>query len=284
MHKLFSLLLIFLLILLEAHAQDIPYGNNPAAGHYLEVDSTKLYYEVYGEGPPLLLLHGDFYGYIDEFSEYIPLLSKHFKVIATAKRGHGKSEIGNALFNEERYARDALAILKQEGIDSATVMGFSSGGNTALYLAAYYPARIKAVVAMAAGINSTYYRPEAIIEMRNLTYPALKKESPRFFAGREQLMPQPERFDELLQKLKKVWLAPYFMDSTKVNAISKRVLIVGGDTDDYYKVENFVYLQASIPHAQLAIIPGCTHVGLLSRPGMVKDIVLPFLLNTATLQ
>lgn len=262
----------------KLHSQRIAYGNNEQAAHYLKVDdSTRLYYEIYGDGPPLLLLHGDFYGYIDEFSDYIPLLSKYYKVIAPAKRGHGKSEMGSSAFNDERYARDILAILKQERIDSISVLGFSSGGNTALYLAAYYPKYIKKVVAMAAGINSRFYKPEAVSEMKGLNYPTMKKSALKFFLSREALMPEPERFSELLEKLKTVWLAKSFMSEIKVRSIKSKVLIVGGDSDNYYRVENFIYLFNIIREAKLAIVPSCTHVGLLERPAIITDFVLPFL-------
>ena len=82
-----------------AQAQDkaatIPYGANPAAGHYLRVDDANIYYETYGSGgTPLVLLHGGLYGYIEEFGDLIGELSKHRRVIAIATRGHGKSELG----------------------------------------------------------------------------------------------------------------------------------------------------------------------------------------------
>jgi pimeloyl-ACP methyl ester carboxylesterase len=263
---------------MKLQSQPISYGSNVQAAHYLKVDdSTKLYYEIYGEGAPLVLLHGDFYGYIDEFSEYIPLLSKAYKVILPAKRGHGRSEMGNSPYNEERYANDVLAIIKQEGIDSTSLIGFSSGGNTALYLAAYYPYHIQKVVAMAAGINSRFYKAGAVAEMKSLDYTSMKKKSLKFFLSREALMPQPGRFGELLEKLKPVWLAKNFMAESKVRSITSKVLIIGGDSDDYYRVENFTYLHKTIMGSKLAIIPSCTHVGLLERPSIINNYVLPFL-------
>src|ERR1700733_6529945 len=73
----------------------IRYGDNPAAGHYLQGGDAKIFYESYGRGgTPLLLLHGCLYGYIEEFGGLIEEVSKHRRVIATATRGHGKSELG----------------------------------------------------------------------------------------------------------------------------------------------------------------------------------------------
>ncbi len=67
--KIVSILL--LVVSVNARAQDVPYGNNPAAGHYMNVDGTKIYYEIYGEEKPLVMLHG-VYGYIDEYRPFIP--------------------------------------------------------------------------------------------------------------------------------------------------------------------------------------------------------------------
>src|SRR5437868_3365635 len=88
------LCLSFFLFIQYGFAQSIPYGNNPETGKYLTVGDTKIYYEVYGKGEPLLLLHGGVYGYIDEFEYLIPKLAEKFQVIAVATRGHGKSYIG----------------------------------------------------------------------------------------------------------------------------------------------------------------------------------------------
>src|ERR1043165_2247513 len=88
--KLMMILGVSLLAcVLTTNAQDIPYGNNPAAGRYVDVGDAKIYYEVYGKGHPIVLLHGGVYGYIDEFSPFIPkLVAADFKVICIGTRGH----------------------------------------------------------------------------------------------------------------------------------------------------------------------------------------------------
>src|SRR5690349_18739075 len=93
--KLTACLLILLGCVTSIQGQNIPYGDNPKAGKYVQSGDARIYYEVYGEGPPLLLLHGGYYGYISEYEPYYPDLTKNFKVIAVATRGHGRSEIGH---------------------------------------------------------------------------------------------------------------------------------------------------------------------------------------------
>ena len=82
----------------STQSQAIPYGNNPQAGHYFNVGDAKLYYEVYGKGKPIVMLHGGVYGYISEFEPFINRLSESYQVICIATRGHGKSEIGKEPF------------------------------------------------------------------------------------------------------------------------------------------------------------------------------------------
>ena len=117
----------------STQGQKIPYGSNEAVAHRVDVGDAKIYYETYGEGPPLLLLHGGLYGYIDEFSAQIPVLSQHFKVIAVATRGHGRSEIGTKPYSYRLFADDARAILQRETDQLAIVIGFSDGARCVLH-------------------------------------------------------------------------------------------------------------------------------------------------------
>lgn len=272
-------LLAFFILGCWVMAQTIPYGNNPATGKYLDVGDTKLYYEVYGAGKPLLLLHGDTFGYISEFDQYIPLLASHFRVIAVGMRGHGKSEIGKAAFSYALFAKDAVAVLNNETKDSATVVGFSAGATTAYYLAAYYTGKIKRVVAMAGALDKTNYRIGKIEEMKKLTGDDYEKMLPELVNERKALMPKPNSYNELIEALKISWLQPIYINKGKAAAIKCPVLIVAGDKDNYQPVESFVKVYRLIPGAQLAIIPGYSHVDLIRDPKMFSAIIMPFLLQ-----
>jgi len=87
----------------------IPYGANPKAGHYIQSDDAKIYYEVYGKGQPLVILHGGIFGSTYEMGRFIDSLSKRFMVIAVSTRGHGKSEMGNVEPSYEQKAKDVKA-------------------------------------------------------------------------------------------------------------------------------------------------------------------------------
>lgn len=238
---------------------------------------AKLYYEVYGEGRPLVLLHGGFFGYIDEYAPYISDLSKDFKVIAVATRGHGKSEIGTKEYTEKLFAEDVLSVLNKETKDSATVIGFSSGAITALYLAAHYPERIRKVICLAGSLNNKFKQPGIIDEMKRLTYKDYKAKYSAFFNQREKLMPQPERAAEWLQKMIPMWVADTMVEEEKARLIKCNTLIVAGDRDDYNSVEGFVHMYRTIPNAKLAIIPNCNHTCLIFNKSVMANVVMPFL-------
>lgn len=273
------LVVTFIFVGFLVFAQSVPYGNNPKAGKYLTVDHTKLYYEVYGSGSPLLLLHGDTYGYIDEFSAHIPVLQKYFKVIAVGMRGHGKSELGSTPYTYKLFAEDAMAILNQEADAPAAVLGFSAGAITAFYLAANYPEQIAKTVAMGGIIDSAGYQPLVIDELRNLTGQDCENRLPNLVASRKKLMPKPDSYDELIGYLRNSWLQPIYVDEPKVATIQMPVLIVGGDRDKYISLEALLEIHQLIPNSQLAIIPDCGHVGLILKPMVLSDIVLPFLVG-----
>jgi len=110
--------------------QHVPYGNYPEAGHYVQAGDARLYYEVYGKGEPIVLLHGGIMGYIDEMAGFIEKLKPDYQVIAMATRGHGKSEIGSAPITYELKANDVMAMVNAVTKEKFTILGFSDGAYT----------------------------------------------------------------------------------------------------------------------------------------------------------
>jgi pimeloyl-ACP methyl ester carboxylesterase len=124
----------------------VPYGNNSAAGHYVTVNSVKIYYEVYGTGPALLLLHGNG-GSIARGGCQIEFFAPKRRVIAVDSRGHGKSDDGPGALTFEQQADDFIAVLDAERVDRADVFGHSDGGILALELGIRHPNRVGKIVA-----------------------------------------------------------------------------------------------------------------------------------------
>ena len=130
-----------------------PYGNNEKTGAYATAsDGAKIYFERYGTGAPVVVLHGGLVGSTAEMAEFIDHLRQTHEVIAISTRGHGKSEVGTATPTYAQKAADVLTVLKTAQIDGrADLLGFSDGGYTALAFAAAYPDRAAKIVAIGAG-------------------------------------------------------------------------------------------------------------------------------------
>src|SRR5579863_851463 len=145
--KLLIGLLICLLassIWLPARAQ-ITYGDNPAAGHYLATRGIRLYYETYGQGEPLLMLHING-GSINVFSNQIPFFAKNYRVIAVDSRAHGKSVDAGDSLTFEQMADDFNALLDSLHLQHCDVIGWSDGGISGLLLAIRHPDKVKKLV------------------------------------------------------------------------------------------------------------------------------------------
>ncbi|HEY5748560.1 MAG TPA: alpha/beta hydrolase [Chryseolinea sp.] len=270
---------LFLLLgcLTSIQGQDIPYGDNPKTGKYVQSGDARIYYEVYGDGPPLLLLHGGYYGYISEYGQYFPDLIKNFKVIAVATRGHGRSEIGHTPMTHRLFAQDAVTVLKNEKIDKALVMGFSDGAVTGNILAAEYPQHVIKLVSMAGALNVTNQHPSALQHTWNISGKNEEQNLPDFLKDRKKIMPEPQRFAEWVDMLKNAWLEPVSLSEEKAATIKCPVLIVAGDRDDYTRTDGFVAMYKLLPNAQLLLLPNSDHVSLILNPPMLRDFIIPFL-------
>ena len=270
----YSLVLILLAFLgtFNLHAQKIPYGNNPETGKYFQSDGAKLYFEVYGSGDPLLLLHGGVYGYIDEFEGLIPELAKNYQVICLATRGHGKSEVGDEAYTYLQRATDAQNLLDHLGIEKAVVVGFSDGGFSALKLAAQYPKRVTKVVAMGVGDLPADRKKEA-----NYSEKSLMAQSGAYFQGRKKIMPEPERWGKSLEMLNHLYNED-ILSQESLGKIQAPALLINGEKDDYYTPESFETCFGYIPNAQKVLVPGCGHVILYCNFPLVLESIQAFLL------
>ena len=273
----YLIILFFILIISNGTAQDVPYGNNDKTGKYVQSEDAKIYYEVYGKGEPLLLLHGGYYGYISEFEMYLPELIENFKVIAVATRGHGKSEIGTQKMSYDLFAEDALRVLKQEGVDEVSVLGFSDGGIAGTVLTAKYPAKVKKLVCMGAGFNAGHYKTKALQEIWEMDTQFEVNNLPQFLEDRKKIMPEPERFLEWIEMLKHVWMEPEVLSNEAISGIDCPVLLILGDRDNYIRLEAAIEMYTLLPNSQLFILPNSEHVDLIFNPEMLRNTVIPFL-------
>ncbi len=255
--RYFSLLFIITIINVQAQTGKIEYGNNPGAGHYAEVNGIKLYYETYGTGKPLIMLHGNG-GSIQAFRNQIPFFEKYYKVIAIDSRLQGKSGGNPDTISYDLMASDFNALMDQLGIDSAYVLGWSDGGIDGILLALKYPSKVKMLAVSGANTvpDSTAIPYKDILTTRDYVEHDITA-SKTDIALNKMMLYQPNiPFDSL-------------------GKIHCRVLVMAGD-HDIIKPEHTLKIFQSIPHAELCIFPDSNHGVLQQHPKLFNEIVYNF--------
>ena len=258
------------------YGAEIQYGNNSQVGKFQQVGDAKIYYETYGSGAPLVLLHGGLFGSIAEFKKFIPTLSNNFKVFAVATRGHDKSEIGTRPFSYKQFADDVASIIAHNETEPAAILGFSDGAITAYNIAAFYPDLVSKMVVIGGGLSTSDYQPDGLKWVEDFDGAKL---SPKFIKRKQANMPEPGRWLEFTSQLKQAWSQEQFVPESKVSGILAPTLIVGGDKDDFMHINSFVRQKALLKNSELLILPNTGHINSLQNEESFNQFVLPFLLR-----
>lgn len=230
----------------------IPYGNNPQVGHYVQSKDAKIYYEMYGQGQPILIMHGGLFGSTVEMADFIDKLKENYQVIAISLRGHGKSELGSEPVSLEQRANDAMTVVNAVTKDSLLVLGFSDGGFSSYKLAAMYPERVKKMVVIGAG---ELYPGAAEFKFTGKQAMTFDK---AFFEQQLKLMPEPNRLEDLFAGVNACY-SNLTVGKDLLGSIKCPVLVMAGDRDDGNPVERVVSAARFIPKHQISIIPNTTH-------------------------
>jgi|GEM_PF-169815 len=232
----------------------LAYGNNRPAGHYQVANGVKLYYETYGQGAPLLLLHGNGES-INSFRYQIAELARYYQVIAVDTRDHGHSAATRGVLTYDLFADDVLALLDALHLPAAHIVGWSDGGNTGLSLALRHPARVKSLVTMGANLTAD----SSAIDGRLLRY------------VQQASHHGPQRARRL-----NALMATYpQMPAAALAALRVPVLVLAGEKD-VIKEAHTRLIAASIPGAQVRILPGLTHYAPQENPALFNQVVLDF--------
>lgn len=230
----------------------IPYGNNSKAGKFAQTKDAKIYYEVYGKGQPVVLLHGGLFGSTIEFADFIDKLKVNYQVIAISTRGHGKSELGTESMNLEQRASDAMAVIDAVTKEKVTVIGFSDGGYAAYHFAKMYPEKVKKMIVIGAGELKPRDREF------NFTADMALKMDKTFIEQQQKLMPEPNRLDEMFTELC-AYYNKLTISKELLSAIKCPVMVMAGDNDGGNPVERVVSAARYIPKHQISIIPNAGH-------------------------
>jgi pimeloyl-ACP methyl ester carboxylesterase len=248
---------------------DIAYGTNQAVGKYAEVNGIKMYYEEYGQGKPLVLIHGNG-GSILHMGYQIQYFSKYYRCIVADSRAHGKSAVGNGRLTYEVMADDWAALLDHLKIDSAYVLGWSDGGILGLLLAIHHPKKVSKLAAMGANLqpdsSAVYSWVVPILEnMNKLTDSMISAKN------------KSQNWDVMKKHLDLLSNQPH-IPLQELHKIACPVLVMGGDKD-VIREEHTTEIYQNIPKAHLCIFPGETHMIPVTDPDLFNATVSRFLKN-----
>ena len=232
----------------------VQYGHDKSRGKFYDIRGFKMYAETYGQGAPLLIIHGNG-GSIKDFIYQIPYFDKKYKLIIADSRAQGNSTDKGDSLTYEMMADDYAALLDAMKIDSAYVIGWSDGGINALLLAIRHPEKVKRLASTGANLApDTTAVPKEVWDIALPTYIALKEKTSKTAQEKNEY------------KLMRLLAEQPHIPLTDLQKISCPSLIIGGD-HDVIKEEHTMLIFKNIPKAYLWILPGSGH----STPVFYKD-------------
>ncbi|MBA3426454.1 MAG: alpha/beta hydrolase [Rubrobacter sp.] len=262
----------------------------PAQGQtgYAPVNGLDLYYQIHGEGEPLILLHGGV-GAIEMFGEVLPMLAEGRQVIGVDLQAHGRTADVDRPMAFEAMADDVAALIEHVGFGKADVMGYSLGGGVALRTAIQHPEVVRKLVLVSTPFKRDGWYPEVRAGMEQMGLEAAEpmKQTP-MYGLYSAVAPRPEDWPVLLTKLGELLRQDYDW-SGEVEEIETPTMIVAGDADSVrtsHAVEFFELLGggrqdagwdgSGMSDARLAILPGTTHYDIFASPALAAAVA-PFL-------
>lgn len=248
------LVFLFLITSISIYSQQkktipaINYGNNAKNGKYIATRGIKIYYETYGKGEPLLMIHGNG-GSISNFKYQIAFFQKHYKVILADSRAQGKSIDTSKTLNYEMMADDMNALLDSLHIKSTYVIGWSDGGINGLLLTIRHPDKVKKLAITGANLipDSSVFNPEGVALIANWSS-NLKVE-------------KQDLASKNAKKLIDMMNVEPNIPLTALQKIVCPVFVIGGD-NDMIKPSHTLQIFENIPKAYLWIIPASGHATL----------------------
>jgi pimeloyl-ACP methyl ester carboxylesterase len=239
---------------------------------YAPVNGLQLYYEVHGSGRPLVLLHGGLMTIDLNFGPMLKPLAASRQVIAVESQGHGHTADTGRPMTIEALAADVVALLDHLGIAQADLFGFSLGGLVACAIALGAPARVGKLILASADVHRPPGRESPPLGQDRLPTPA------DFQAWRDAydaVAPDPAHFDEFAAK-NSAMVHQFAGWTGELRSLRAPALLIFGDRD-FTPLPDVIEMFELLPNAQLAVLPGTTHVGVTRRPGEVLALITPFL-------
>jgi pimeloyl-ACP methyl ester carboxylesterase len=260
----------------------------PIKSGHAAVNGVNYYYAVYGQGEPLLLLHGGL-GQIEMFGPNLAKLARTRQVIGVDLHGHGRTPLGNREISLVDMGNDMAGVLKQLGHSKVDVLGYSMGGGVGFQFAVQHPQMVRRLALVSAGYSRDGFYPEMLPQQAAVgAAMAEQMKATPMYQSYVAIAPRPEEFPKLLDQMGALMRQPYDF-SPEVRKLSMPVILIFGDSDMYrpeHIVKFYQLLGGGLKDAgwqrehmsqnRLAIIPNVTHYEMGLAPELV-DTALPFL-------
>jgi pimeloyl-ACP methyl ester carboxylesterase len=224
-------------------------------------NGISIHYAVYGQGSPVILLHGGLANG-DYWGSQIQALAPHHTVIVMDSRGHGRSTRDSRPYGYDLMADDVVALMDGLKVPKADIVGWSDGGILGLDLAMRHPGRVGKVFAFAANTLTS-----GVVDgvETNPTFAAFIERAGREYETRSAT---PKEYPAFVEQISKMWASEPNWTDAQLRAISVPVLVVDGDHDEAIKRQHTEYIAATIPGAGLLILPNASQFAFLQDPGM----------------
>ena len=253
---------------------------------YVSVNGLEMYYEIHGSGQPLVLLHGAFSAIGTSFGSLLPELVKTRQVIGFELQAHGHTADIDRPLSMDSMADDVAAAIKELGFESADVFGYSMGAGVALRVAIRHSEVVRKLILAAVTYTFSGIQPGLMEGLGNMT-PEMMHGSP-WHDEYMRIAPHPEDFAKLFSKKTEMDRQTKDIPAESIQAIRSPTLLIIGDSDlvrPEHAVEMFRLLgggifgdtPAGLPDSQLAVIPGASHVSVISRTELLIPMIASFL-------
>ncbi len=241
-------------------------------GEYATVNGIRMYYEVHGTGPALVLLHGGA-GNGMQFEKQLPDFVPHFRCIVPDLCGQGRSTDRAAPLTYHAMAEDVVALLDQLHVDAVDLMGWSDGGVIGIDIAIHHPERLRHLVTFGANFTPDGLNPADVHWNQTATADSF---GAGMRTGYQRLSPEPENYEQVMNKIIALWLNQPNFTLEQLHSIRTPTLIAAGE-HDVVRTDHSQALAAAIPGARLWIVPGASHSAMQEHPALVNKTVLEFL-------
>ena len=244
----------------------------PESG-YIDAGGVRTYYEARGAGDPVVMLHGGF-ATIETWEAQAAALAERYRVFLPERRGHGRTPDVDGPLTYELMAADTAAFIEALGIGPAHLVGWSDGASVGLYVALRRPELVRKVICMSAGAWFDGYTPAAKAFAQDLKLEYMPETMVQ--AYRDLSPDGPDHLPVFFEKLAAMWAVEPQMTPADLQRISAPTLVMLGD-DDVVTVEHAATMAATLPDAQLAVVPGTDHGLMFEKPDLVNRLFLDFL-------